>query len=380
MPINGKKVAIVHDWMNGFRGGEQVLDALVEVFPDAEIFTLFYTPGALNRRIESRPIHVSFLNKIPGARRYYRYFLPFFPLAIERFDLSAFDLVISSSHCVAKGVIPAPGALHICYCHTPMRYAWDRYRDYFGKSKLEPLISIFMHYLRMWDVVSSQRVDHFITNSNYIRSRIDRFYRREATVIYPPLETSRFRPTAGDRGNYYLVVSAFAPYKRIDLAIRTCEKLNRKLFIIGTGQDEKSLKALAGDHTVFLGRLPHEELNDLLAGAKALLFPGEEDFGIAPVEAMAAGTPVIAYGKGGCLETVIPNATGLFFTEQSVESLENAILEFEGKKFSREACVAQAQRFGRERFQREVLQTIERLMTSAAADTPPPSLSPSPAN
>lgn len=376
-----KRVAIIHDWMNGFRGGEQVLDALVEIYPDAEIFTLFYTPGTLNERIESRPIHASLLNKIPGARFFYRHLLPLFPWAIERFDLSGFDLVISSSHCVAKGVIPAPGALHVCYCHTPMRYAWDRYQDYFGKSKLEPLISLFMHYLRTWDVVSSHRVDHFIANSEYIRSRIARCYRRDSQVVYPPLETARFSPTRGDRGDYYLIVSAFAPYKRIDLAIQACEKLKRKLFVVGTGQDERQLKALAGDNTVFLGRLPHSELNDLLAGAKALLFPGEEDFGIAPLEAMAAGTPVIAYGKGGALETIIPHVTGLLFDEQTVESLESAILECETRKFLPEACVKQAQRFSRDRFQREIRETIEHLLTaSTTADTPQPSLSPSPAS
>jgi glycosyltransferase involved in cell wall biosynthesis len=355
-----KKVAIIHDWMNGFRGGEQVLDALVEIFPQAEIFTLFYTPGTLNARIENRPIHVSFLNKLPGAKRFYRYYLPLFPMAIERFDLSQFDLVISSSHCVAKGVIPHPKALHLCYCHTPMRYSWDRYQDYFGHSKVEPLLFPFIHYLRIWDVSASHRVDHFIANSNWVRRRIERFYRRDADVIYPPLSLDKFSVAAGDKGDYYLIVAAFAPYKRIDIAIEACEKLDRRLLIVGAGQDEKKLRGLAKGRTEFLGKVAHEDLKDLLGGARAFLHPGEEDFGIAPLEAMAAGTPVIAFGSGGALETVVPNETGIFFREQTVESLSEAILNFEKENFSKEACRRQAERFSRERFLNEFREMTER--------------------
>lgn len=348
MPI---KVALVHDWLVSYRGGERVLEALCELYPQAPIYTLFYKKGTVGRTIEDHPIHVSFLNSLPRATKYYRYLLPLFPMAIERFDLSGYDLVISTSHCVAKGVIVPQHSLHVCYCFTPMRYIWDRSRDYFRGWK-ESLLLPFLHYLRLWDVASSARVDHFIGISQYIRRRIQKYYRREASVIYPPVNVHSFRPSAGDLGDYYLTVAAFAPYKRLDLAIEACHRLGRKLLVVGGGQEAKNLKAMPGNHVTFLGHLSDEALAEVYAGAKAFLFPAEEDFGIAPVEAMACGRPVIAFARGGAAETVIENITGIFFHEQTVESLCEAILYFEktSSRFSSHTCRERAEQFHKQRF------------------------------
>jgi glycosyltransferase involved in cell wall biosynthesis len=353
MPTNLKnlKVAVIHDWLNGMRGGEHVLDAILEIFPQAEIFTLFYSPGKLNQRIESRPIHASFLNRLPRVEKYYRLLLPLLPMAIESFDLNQFDLVISSSHCVAKGVIPRPNALHVCYSNTPMRYIWDQTHNYFKSTILHFFITPFLHYLRMWDNSSSNRVDHFLANSVWVKNRIMRYYRRNASVIYPFFNPGRFSPTPGKKEDFYLVVSAFAPYKRIELAIQTCEQLGRKLIIIGSGQQERFLRALAGPNTSFLGKAPNETLKEMYSKAKALICPGQEDFGITPLEAMASGTPVIAFNQGGVTETVVENETGLFFNEQTVESLSQAILTFEESKTDwTEACVKRAHCFARDLF------------------------------
>jgi len=363
MPTDLKnlKVAVIHDWLNGMRGGEHVLDAILEIFPQAELFTLFYSPGKLNSRIENRPIHASFLNRLPRVEKYYRFLLPFFPLAIERFDLNGFDLVISSSHCVAKGVIPRPNALHVCYSFTPMRYAWDRYLDYFGTTILEPILYPFLHYLRIWDVSSSARVDHFLTLSNWVKGRIQRYYRRNSQVIYPFFNPGQFSPTKGKKGNFYLVVSAFGPYKKIELAIQACEQLGRKLIIIGSGQQERYLRSLAGPNTTFLGKAPLKTLKEMYSEAKALLFPGQEDFGITPLEAMASGTPVIAFNQGGVTETVVPNETGLFFNEQTVESLSQAILDFESmENHWAEACVKRSYCFTRDLFLKHFSDFVEK--------------------
>jgi glycosyltransferase involved in cell wall biosynthesis len=346
------RVAVVHDWLNGMRGGEQVLDSILELFPQAELFTLFYSPGKLNARIEGHPIHTSFLNRLPWVEKYYRFLLPFFPLAIESFDLNRFDLIISSSHCVAKGVIPPPDSLHICYSHTPIRYAWDSFRDYFSKSFLLPLISPVLHYLRIWDSTSSSRVDYFVANSKWVQNRIMKYYRRDSFIVNPFFNPQHFQPLKGERGNFYLIVSAFAPYKRIDLAIKACEKLKRQLVIIGTGQEEKHLKSISGAQTQFLGKTSLETLKEMYSSARALIFPGVEDFGITPLESMASGTPVIAFQRGGATETVVPNQTGVFFDEQTVESLCEAILRFELMPQTwNDACVSQARLFTRDRFQ-----------------------------
>ncbi len=301
------KVALIHDWLTGMRGGEKVLEVFCEIFPEADLFTLLHIPGSVSKTIESRAIKTSFIQKLPFARRRYRNMLPLFPLAIEGFDLNGYDLVLSSSHCVAKGVIPPPGALHISYIHTPMRYVWDMRHDYFGgRGGLSGrLIALFSHYLRMWDVTSSARVDRFIANSAHVARRVEKYYRRPAHVIHPPVECSRFG-LSRERGDFYLIVSAFAPYKRIDVAIEAFNTLGLKLKVIGTGQDGKRLRSMAKGNVEFLGWKSDEELAGYYARCKALVFPGEEDFGIVPLEAMACGRPVIAYGKGGALETIVP--------------------------------------------------------------------------
>lgn len=355
--ISKLKVAIVHDWLVSARGGERVLEALCEAFPQAEIFTLFHSKGTNSARIENRKIHTSYLNRLPGVEKYYRYLLPLLPSAAEKFRLDGFDLVISSSHCVAKGVIPNPGTLHISYCYTTMRYAWDQTNQYFGNGIKQWLVLPFLHYLRMWDVTSSARVDQFVAISRFVSQRIEKYYRRSAEVVNPFVDLEHFQPTHGERGDYYLVVSAFAPYKKVELAIEACERLNRKLIIVGGGQDIKKLKALAGKNTHFMGNLPDGQLPELYAGARAFLFPGLEDFGITPLEAMACGTPVIAYGAGGALETVENGKTGLFFLEQTPESLARAIEQFESMPhaFTRHACRERASFFSKTRFQREIL-------------------------
>lgn len=333
------KVAIIHDWLTGMRGGEKVLEVLCELYPDADIFTLFHIPGAVSKEIESHNIKTSYLQKFPFIRKRYRYYLPLFPHAIESFDLKGYDIILSSSHAVAKGVIPPPHAIHISYIYTPMRYVWDLYSDYFDNGRggrfYGIIVSIFAHYLRMWDITSSARVDYFVAISKHVANRTSRYYRREADVIYPSVDCSRFEPS-GKEGDFYLIVSAFAPYKRVDLAIEAFNRLGLPLKIIGTGQEEKRLRGMAGSNIEFLGWRSNEELANYYAGCKALIFPGEEDFGIVPVEAMASGRPVIAYGKGGVLETVVPltnhvaeYSTGIFFFEQTPESLIKAIRTFE---------------------------------------------------
>lgn len=360
MPTNPKRVAIVHDWLLTLRGGERVLEAILELYPQAEIFTLFYRKGSLSPKIEARKIHASILNKLPWVHKYYRLLLPLFPWIIERFDLSEYDLVISSSFCVAKGALVAPHSLHVCYCHSPMRYAWDQNHEYFPGWK-GWLTSPFFYFLRQWDVTSAARVDHFIANSSWIQERITKYYRRESTIITPFVNPECFVPSTGDKGDYYLVAGGFAPYKRIDLAIEACESLGRRLLIVGQGQVEGKLRSLAGKHTEFLGRVSDEELRELYAGAKALLFPGKEDFGIVPLEAMAAGTPVLAFGLGGARDSILEGQTGLFFHDQTVEALKQCILDFEesSERFSPEDCKQQASGFSRKVFQSEFQSAIE---------------------
>ncbi len=334
------RTAIVHDWLTGMRGGEKVLEALCELFPDADLFTLLHIPGAVSGTIEKRRIQTSFIQRLPLAKKRYRLYLPLFPLAVEGFDLKGYDLVISSSHCAAKGVIPGPNALHISYIHSPMRYVWDMYGEYFGNTRglSSLLIRLFAHYLRLWDSSSSRRVDFFVANSNHVSKRIMRCYRRDSSVIYPPVDVSRFSIAERAPADYYLIVSAFAPYKRLNIAVEAFNALGTRLLIAGTGQEEKRLKAMAGKNIEFLGWKSDTEVAELYRNCRALVFPGEEDFGITPVEAMACGRPVIAYGKGGALETVrgldAPEGnggrpTGIFFYEQTAEALKVAVESFE---------------------------------------------------
>jgi glycosyltransferase involved in cell wall biosynthesis len=349
-----RKVALVCDWLVSYRGGEKVLEAIAELFPSVDIYTLIHKPGSVGDAIEKHPIQTSFLNRIPGSKKYYRYLLPLMPMAVERWDFRDYDLVISSSSCVAKGIIPGPRTRHICYCLTTMRYAWDQYGHYFAKDWKEALIYPWIHYLRMWDVTSSARVDEFVADSHFVADRVRKYYRREASVIPAFVDLNKFQLSEGPRENYYLVASAHAPYKRIDLAIEACRKLGRRLVVVGSGQDEKKIRAMSGPTIEFAGQVSDQKLLKLYQNARALLFPGEEDFGIVPLEALACGTPVIAYGSGGAEETVSAPTTGMFFFPQTCDALSQAILEFEQQhmsKISPSNCRRQAEHFSRDNFQ-----------------------------
>lgn len=357
------KVAIVHYWLVSMRGGEKVIEQLCRVFPDADLFTLVCRPERLSKTITAHKITTSFLQKFPKATSIYQSLLPLMPLAVEQFDLTGYDLVISSDTNVTKGVVTGPHTLHLCYCHTPMRYAWDMYHAYLngsGLGRLKKLAMVLtMSYLRTWDVAASNRVDVFIANSRYVRGRIRKHYRRDAAVIYPPVDVGEFMP-GGETGDFYLVLGQIIPYKRIDVAVEAFNRSGRQLVVIGEGSEVARLKALAKPNIRFLGHQPFDSIKDHYRRCKAFVFPGEEDFGITPLEAQASGRPVIAYGRGGVLETVRENDTGLFFAEQTPESLNEAVDRFErgDHTITPEKCVANAPSFSdeafRERFRRFV--------------------------
>jgi glycosyltransferase involved in cell wall biosynthesis len=363
------KTAIVHDWLTGMRGGEKCLEVMCELYPDADLFTLIYRHGHLSPAIERMKIRTSWIQNLPGRQVYYRHLLPLFPSAVESFDLSGYDLVISSSHCVAKGAVTAPETLHLCYCYTPMRYAWDQYEQYFGAHRVGGLkrlvIGPLIRRLQRWDAATADRVDSYVAISRHVAKRIMKYYDRKAVVIYPPVDISSFAPSSGG-GGYYLMVNALAPYKRVDLAIEAFNGLGRELRIVGTGQDMERLRQLAARNVRFLGWVSREELAEQYAGCRAFIFPGEEDFGITPLEAQASGRPVIAYGRGGVLETVRPHGrrdepTGVFFHEQTPSSLAEAVRSFEEREgdFSPEAIRASVLPFDRPRFASEFAAFVE---------------------
>ncbi len=351
------KVALVHDWLITWRGGEKVLDAMVELFPDADLFTLFHEKGAMSPRIEARPITTAFLDRVSALRKRHRFLLPLFPAAIRTLDLSGYDLIVSSSHCVAKGVRVPPGAKHLSYVHAPMRYMWDRFDDYFGPGRASPAVrlaaTLARPVLQRWDVASSSGVNRFVANSAYVAEQIRRLYGRPASVVHPPVELERFlkTPLPAKRGEHFLCLGALAPYKRVDWAIEAARVLKTPLWVGGDGPELARLKANAPSNVNFLGPVSDAELPSLYAGAKALLFPGIEDFGLTPIEAQACGTPVIAFGQGGALETVTPD-TGCFFHQPSSDGLVAAMHAFEiwREGFSPEKARANAKRFSREAF------------------------------
>ena len=344
LDFHGMRVALVHHWFVSFAGGERVIDTIANIFPKADIFALFVDEQKLPSSLQKRRITASFLDKIPGARRVHRHLLPFYPLAVEMLDLSDYDLVISSDSGPMKGVLTDLNAIHVCYCHSPMRYLWDAYSAYMrGMSPLmQTIFGLTSHYVRNWDYTAAQRVDYFIANSNYVARRIRKYYRRDSTIIHPPINTAHSF-LANQHEDYYLAVGRLVPYKRTDLLIDACRRLSRKLVIVGDGPEMKRLRKFAAKNVEFLGEVNESELRNIYAQCRALLFAADEDFGMVPLEAQSYGRPVIAFGKGGSLETVSGtyeltdrqksvdgnSLTGIFFKEQTVESLANAILAFE---------------------------------------------------
>lgn len=360
-------VACVHDWLTTYVGSERVVESVLELFPDAPLYTLVYRPEQFaNTIFATREIHTSFIERLPGGREKYRRYLALMPLAIEQFDLGAYDVVISSCHAVAKGVLTRADQLHISYIHTPIRYAWDLQFQYLREAKLERGLKSWvaravLHYIRQWDVLAANRVDVFVANSHYVASRIRKTYRRDAQVIYPPVDVERFAARA-QRDDFYLAVSRFVPYKKLDLIVEAFTRLGRPLVVIGEGPDDEKIRREAGGNVQFLGWQPVEGVKGYMERCKAFMFAADEDFGIAPVEAQAAGAPVIAYSRGGVTETVIPDETGLFFHEQNVESLMEAVRRFEAdpRRFDPQRIRANAERFSKARFKSEFQALVDR--------------------
>lgn len=325
------KVAIVHEWLSVYGGSERVVEEIHELFPEAPIYTLVYDEDNMPERFKNYDIRTTFVQHLPFAKKKYPNYLPLMPRAFEELDLTEYDLVISSSTACAKGVITRSDAIHICYCHTPMRYAWEFYYEYI--KDMNPIkrfiIALFMHRIRIWDRLAADRVDFFIANSNYIKGRIAKYYRRPSQVIFPPVNTHLYH--IEEKQDFYLIVSRMVTYKRVDLAVQAFNELGLPLIVIGGGPEEKKIKKAANDNIKFLGRLNDEEIVKYYARSKAFIFPGEEDFGITPIEAQASGTPVIAYGRGGALDTVRDGESGILFKEQTIESLIKAVKTFEDK-------------------------------------------------
>ncbi len=330
--LENKKIALVHYWLVGMRGGEKVVESLCRLFPHIDIYTLIYNKDKVSDLVSSKKIYTSFIQKMPFAKKKHQLYLPFMPVAVEQFDLSGYDIVISSESGVAKGVLTKPETCHICYCHSPMRYLWNMYFDYLNNEKIGCLkknfIRWYFNYLRVWDLASSFRVDYFICNSNNVRKRILKYYNRDSAVIYPPVSVDGFK-FSEKKEDFYLVISQLVSYKRIDIAVDAFNISGKNLIIIGDGPERKKLVKKAGKNIKFLGWQENEVLKEHYSNARAFIFPGEEDFGITPVEAQASGTPVIGYGKGGLLETVIDGVTGLFFEKQDALSLVEAVERFE---------------------------------------------------
>lgn len=368
------RVALVHDWLTGMRGGERVLERIARFFPGAPIHTLVHTKGGVSAELEAHPIRTSFLQSLPGATKRYRWFLPFFPRAIESFDFSEFDAIVSTSHAVAKAARPRPGAPHLSYVHTPMRYIWELESQYFPPERFGGLAGAFVRHtcasLRTWDVATADRASALVANSHFVAERIRRHWNRDASVVHPCVAVERFSPGEGRR-EYYLLAGAFAPYKRLDLALEAFAALEFPLVVAGGGQDDARLRAMAPPHVRFVPITGDRQLAELYEGAKALIFPGEEDFGIMPLEAMASGTPVIAYGVGGALETVGRGASpetlasvaaggvarapgGMLFGTQSAEAIAEAVRAFERETFSPRELNLLAQPFAGERFDEQM--------------------------
>lgn len=360
------QIAVVHEWLDKHAGSERVVEQMLRVYPDADVFSLVdFLDEDLRHFIQHKPVTTSFIQQLPFARQHFRQYLPLMPLAIEQFDLGDYDIVISSNHAVAKGVLTRADQLHISYIHTPIRYAWDLHHQYLKGSGLAggmkgAIARLMLHYLRLWDIATANRVDYFLANSRYVARRIWKTYRRQAQVIYPPVQVDRFQPQR-QRDEFYFVLSRFVPYKRVDLIVKAFVQLQRPLLIMGNGPDEEKLRLLATDNITFLAPQSDAVVTDYMNRCKAFVYAAEEDFGIAAVEAQAAGAPVIAFGKGGITETVIPGQTGLFFHQQTVESVIQAIREFEDRahRFDSDHLRHHADQFSPDCFQQKFSQFVE---------------------
>lgn len=360
------RIAIATDWLDTFGGGERVLAHLHDMYPDAPVFTTVYRPEALPEEMRGMDVRTSFIQRIPVVRQRHITYLPLMPLAFEQFDLSSYDVVVSLSSACAKGVVTRPSTAHVNYCHTPCRYFWDLYHEYTRSHSLlaRTLFAPVAHWLRLWDRAAADRVDHFVANSHEVARRIQKHYRRHPEIIFPPVDVDRFTPVP-EPEDYYLVVSRLVDYKRIDLAVEAATRLGRRLVVVGTGPELRRLQAVAGPTVEFRGRLSDPEIAALYARCRAFLFPGLEDFGITPVEAQAAGRPVIAFGEGGALDTVRHGVTGILFEEQGVASLAQAIVDFEARAFDPASCRANAERFDAREFRRRMAATIDRAWRAA---------------
>jgi glycosyltransferase involved in cell wall biosynthesis len=365
------RVALVHDWLTGMRGGEKVLEVLCGLYPGASLFTLVHVPGSVSPAIERLAPRASVLSALPGVRRLYRHLLPLFPAVVEQFDLDAYDLVISTSHCAAKSVVRPGRAKHLCYCFTPMRYVWDQRHAYFGVERLgRPARALFpvLAWLARWDAGTAHRVDRYLADSQHVARRIQRYYNRKSAVVYPPVDTDFFRPDATVPTPTALVVSALVPYKRIDVAIDACREAGVPLRIAGGGPEEARLRARAGAGVEFLGNRTDEEVRALYREAGVVLLPGEEDFGIVPVEAQACGRPVVALARGGALETVVDGVTGVLVPSESSEDLSAGIRRVLDRPLDSAAIRRHAEGFGRARFEAEFRKTIDEMMSAPAGE------------
>ena len=371
--MGDRRIAVVHDWLDAWGGGENVLAQILHAYPDADLFSLVdFLPEPLRPQLQGKHARTTFLQRMPGARKHFRGYLPLFPRAIDSLDLSAYDLILSSSHAVAKGARTRPGQVHVCYCHTPMRYAWDLRDQYLeprglGSGVRGLVVHHLLDRLRDWDRATSARVDEFVANSAFVRERIARFYDRAAAVIHPPVDTDYFTQAGKADSDYYLAASRWVPYKRIDVIVAAFRELpERRLIVAGAGPEAARIKAAAGANVEFAGHVSRERMRALLRGARAFVFAAEEDFGILPVEAQACGTPVIAYGQGGARETLrgvgSDRPTGLFFDAQTPEAVAAAIRRFEAlvPGIDPADCRANAMRFSTPRFAAEYTEFVER--------------------
>ncbi|MEP6993847.1 MAG: glycosyltransferase [Acidobacteriota bacterium] len=358
------RTAVVHDWLNGMRGGEKVLEAMLPLLPEPTIFTLFHVPGSVSGDIERFPIRASWLNRLPFSRRHYRHYLPLFASAVESFDLSGFDLVVSSSHCVAKGAVAPPGVPHLCYCHTPVRYAYEQFDLYFpeGRTRLRALKTAAIARLRAWDLRTASRPNLYLANSSAVADRIRRWYRRTARICHPPVDVGFFEPGPEPRGDFLLCVGALVPYKRYELALAAAQQLGRRLVLVGRGPEEKRLRALASPSVEFVSDIPADQLRALYRGCAFYLQPGEEDFGISAAEALACGTPVVALDGGGARDIVQDGVTGILYPGGAAEDLAAGIRRGEETQFDYTLLRASALRFRPERFAREFRGAFEELL------------------